>query len=389
MQILWTLLLLSVTGQGLATALRNQVHSLAGKKLSSSSAIVASINKVDKDGRNALHHAVMLGDLPLVEFFLANGANTKAVDNDDLMPLCYAERLVEQQPSVTRMQIVSLVLEKTRGINRNDSQGWPPIVWSLMAGDYPRLIELLDQDANVLIGYGQQNAVWAAEHLEDDRAIKIIAGYVPDWYYFEAVDRGYQKSAQAMIERGLNPATTKDKNNFSQVMRAVRDGRVTELQTLIDRGAKIDTATLFLAISSENPNLVKTIIEHNAELASELVVDILNRKRRFLKSRYFSGISVSRTLRTLRQKNTNILQMTMEAIDGRATFASKLKKEALVGELADSQRMMIDIIADYLQDDEVFKVIVSHLPDNYRHSPSSNDYRKLTQAMIDRGINLH
>lgn len=75
-------LLLSVADQGLATALRSQVQSLVGQKLTGSSAIVTNINVVDEDGRNALHHAVILGNLPLVEFMIANRININGIDND-------------------------------------------------------------------------------------------------------------------------------------------------------------------------------------------------------------------------------------------------------------------------------------------------------------------
>ena len=80
MRVLLPLSLLFVAGQGLATALRNQVQSLVGQKLSNSTPIIREINKVDEDGRNALHHAIILGNLPLVDFFLVNSANTQAID---------------------------------------------------------------------------------------------------------------------------------------------------------------------------------------------------------------------------------------------------------------------------------------------------------------------
>lgn len=145
MRVLLPLSLLFVAGQGLATALRNQVQSLVGQKLSNSTPIIREINKVDEDGRNALHHAIILGNLPLVDFFLVNSANTQAIDKNGLAPLRYAERFAADQPTIERMQIVSLVLEKTRGINKGDEKGWPPMVWSLMAGDYKMVIELRDR----------------------------------------------------------------------------------------------------------------------------------------------------------------------------------------------------------------------------------------------------
>ena len=282
--------------------------------------IVTSINKVDENGRNALHHAVILGDLPLVEFLINHGANIKAKDNDQLIPLRYAEQFAADQPTVERMQIVSLVLEKTFGVNAGDEKGWPPIVWSLMAGDYPRVIELLDREAEIFVGPNSrrrrgappQDAVWAAEHLQDDRAIKILtndmlkkysgswmtskqkrlidlvanshqddeafkntAQLVPDGYYFEAVNKGYLKFAQAMVDRGFNPAVAKDRNGVTPIMRAAKAGQLNKMQELVDNGAQVDSRVLFLAISSGNPKLVEAILEDNSELVGKLLMDLI------------------------------------------------------------------------------------------------------------------
>ena len=320
MQILLALLMLSVTGQGLATALRGHIQSLVGKKLTAPTAIINKMNEVDEDRRNALHHAVMLGDLPLVEFYLANGVNTRSKDKHGLIPLHYAEQLVDEQPSIERMKIMSLVLEKTFGIDKLDWRGWAPIVWSLMAGDYDRVVELLDRGADVFAGRPRSNgqhAAWAAEHLQDIRAIKVIAesalqrysgGYltnrqeqvidlvasylqenklpdnnfikkftthVPDWYYFRAIDKGYLKFAQAMIERGLNPATAKNKDGVNKIMEAAKAGQVEEMLMLINSGVQLDSMILFLAISSGNPELVEIIVKHNVELANDLIIDLM------------------------------------------------------------------------------------------------------------------
>ena len=284
MRVILALLLLFVADQGLATVLGRQVKSLVGKKLSSSMAIVTNINRVDENNRNALHHAVILGDLSLVEFFLDNGIDTKATDIDGLIPLRYAERIAAEQPTVERMKIVSLVLEKTRGINKGDEQGWPPMVWSLMAGDYERVIELRDRGANVFAGRltasgrgqiaGHQNPVWAAEYLEDDWAIKILAKDAPDYYFPVAVGNRYLKFTQEMIKRGVD-INVKDKYGYSAAMRAAKAGRLDDLQMLIDHGAEIDGEVLFFAIHSGSPKLVETILEHNVDPVSDLIATIV------------------------------------------------------------------------------------------------------------------
>ena len=282
MPILLVMVLLLIAEQGLATTVANQVQSLVGKKLTGSVAIINKINEVDDLGRNALHHAIMLRNLPLVEFFLANGVDTRAADHNNLIPLQYVEQMIDQQPSVELMKIMSLVLEKTHGLNKGDVKGWRPIVWSLMAGDYPRVIELRDRGADIFAGRlpwpnprkqiaGHHNAVWAAEHLEDDRAIEILAESAPDRYFSIAVNKGYQRFVQAMIARGVD-INVKDYPGYSAAMRAAKAGRLKDLQMLIDHGARIDIEVLIWAIYSGNPKLIEMIIDHDASLVPQLAI---------------------------------------------------------------------------------------------------------------------
>lgn len=275
MRILLALVILSVAAQGLATALRSQIRSLVGKKITglSQQSLGSIVTGVDEFGRNALHHAVILGDLPLVEFFLANGVDTGATDNDDLIPLRYAEQLADEQPSVERMQIVSLVLEKTRGVNKGDEKGLRPIAWSIMAGDYPRITELITQkDADIFSGRtkpyqlaGRHNAVWAAETMQDDRAIKILAKHAPDKYFPPAVVNGYRKFIQEMIARDVD-IDVRDDNLYTALMHAAKAGRIDDVQMLIAHGAKVDSDTLILAAYSGNPKLVQMILEYDVDV---------------------------------------------------------------------------------------------------------------------------
>ena len=411
MRILLVLSLLSVASQGSATALRGLVQSLVGKKLASSSAIVAKINEADEHGRNALHYAVILGDLPLVEFFLDNDANTQAVDEDGLVPLRYAERMVEEQPSVERMKIISIVLEKTRGINKGDAKGWRPMIWSLMAGDYERVIELRKRGADIFAGRerqasrgrqaGKHTAVWAAEHLQDDRAIKILAEDAPDEYFPVAVRRGHRKFVQALIEQGVD-VNTRDKHGYSAAMRAAKAGRLDDLLMLINNGAKIDDDALFLAIYSGSPKLVKTILNHNIELANKLMINVTIGKR--LPSResiadVLNGDGVDKGRRKIHRMIAKaVAESSVSPLFATITKLQQLRETknirgSIFEEKADRniahEGLVRELQEALRQNDELIGLVAEHLPDDHFPVVIANGYQKIAEAMIARGIDVN
>lgn len=82
--------------------------------------VLADLDVVDADGRSALHHAVMLGNLDLVKLFLEYGANTRIKDNDGNLPLYHAEDLAYADVEAGRMDspyfaIISWLLQHKIG----------------------------------------------------------------------------------------------------------------------------------------------------------------------------------------------------------------------------------------------------------------------------------
>ena len=175
MSILLTLLLLALAGQGLATSLRNQIQSLVGQKLTSSLPIVAKINKVDGNGRSAMHYAAMFGDLALVEFLVSHDAEMQTADNDGLLPLDYAISETETSNDSQRMLIVSHILEMTYGVNGRDEKGWLPINWAMIAGDLQRVKELIDKGTESRYLYNKRSDPFKiAILMQNDELIKLL-----------------------------------------------------------------------------------------------------------------------------------------------------------------------------------------------------------------------
>ena len=79
-------ILLIISGQSDATALRSSIHQLASTNFSNLQAVVAELKEIDDNGCNALHHAATLGDVTLFKFLLDIGIIANTTDKDGLRP---------------------------------------------------------------------------------------------------------------------------------------------------------------------------------------------------------------------------------------------------------------------------------------------------------------
>lgn len=251
---------------------------------------------------------------------------------------------------------------------KGDEKGWRPIVWEIFAGNIPRIVELLEREADIFSGrtggnyglnikVGRHNAVWAAESVDDEEIIKILAQYAPDQYLPPAVNRGYRKFVKAMIDAGVD-VNTRDRFGYTGAMRAAQAGRLDDLQMLKANGATIGTDVLLMAIHSGNPNLVQTILDHDAELAAKLLPDLLSGKLNF------SRISVSDVLK---EDHAN---------KGQRRIYRMIKKAINEVELPSRAIMLIDFLDK------------SHLGGETFWLAMKQHDTKTLQALIDLGIDI-
>lgn len=238
------LLLLLLADQGWATALRNQVRRLVGKELTSSLEIVTKINELDEDGRNALHHAAILGSLPLVEFLILNGVDTRVKDNDGLMPLDRAIHEAETSKSSQQMLVVSHILEKTWGINARDEKGWPPINWTIVSGDSQRVGELIGRGATAFYSISNHRSATfeLAQLMQNkeviDLLISVWGGTIAKKY---VQDYNFSKLKE-LLEMGLDPNAIDEYGNTPLGV-ATRNPNTEEMvKLLLEAGANPNSA---------------------------------------------------------------------------------------------------------------------------------------------------
>ena len=283
MRILLLLLLLVITDRGEATSLRNQIRSLVGANLSGplSLAIITNINKVDEHGRNALHHAVELGDLSLVEFLTTNGVSTKIKDRHGLLPLDYAIGQAEKNKSSQQALIVSHVLEKTWGINGRDEKGWPPINWAIVAGNLPRIKELVDKgvSANYSVSYRRANTFELAELMQNQEIIDYLLSVWGTTILYRAIRQKNYTKVRETLESGFDVNTVDEYGAtvlhrvVSRFQRQPEESRRSEeiVNLLLEFGANPNATnnkgqTPLHLINRQPANVVRSLLEAGGDV---------------------------------------------------------------------------------------------------------------------------
>ena len=167
-------LLFVATNYGQATAVRSQA------RLS----LVSDIY-----GRNNLHYVAELGDLSSVKSLIAKSVKQETIDDllftkdeDGLLPVDFAIKAAEEDygENTEQMLIVSYLMEETWGVDGRDNNGWRPIYWAILAGNYQRVKELIDKGARI-DGYGHASPPTAfdlAKSMQNKPIINLLERYM-------------------------------------------------------------------------------------------------------------------------------------------------------------------------------------------------------------------
>lgn len=175
MPIVVVALMLASSAQG-STHLRQQVSAIS-KFSTPLFKVLADLDAVDDDGRSALHHAVMLGNLELVKLFLRHGAKTTIKDNEGNLPLYYAEDLAYADVEAGQMNsphfsIISWILQHMGTITR-DRKSWNALHWAVLSGDLERVEQLLDAGMDATYGR-HQNPLDVAFLIRDKEMFTLL-----------------------------------------------------------------------------------------------------------------------------------------------------------------------------------------------------------------------
>ncbi len=132
----------------------------------------ANLNLPDFTGKQALHFAVLGGNVELVEFILQHGGNVNAQDVDGLTPIHYAA-------TTGNVSVLVLLVRFGAFINTQDHQGETALFYAVREGQINALKLLLQAGANpALQNEDEETVVELCQELNDQSLLAVFNGAV-------------------------------------------------------------------------------------------------------------------------------------------------------------------------------------------------------------------
>ncbi|KAK2768721.1 hypothetical protein FQN54_000577 [Arachnomyces sp. PD_36] len=259
------------------------------------------IHARDSDGYMGLDHAVLHGDLELVEFFLQHGASPHRVKVKG--PL---HRASQWSGELEMFPIIQCLLKHGAPVNARDNSGTTPLGYALSRGDsqqVTKVVYLLLENGADLHSYDEEGRsdFHRAVHWRSTFVLPAVLKYVIDINQRTidgnsslhlATSSGDAESVWMLLDHGADP-NMKNMNGEAPLVSAVVSGYLAEATHLLDYGAdpmgRVEGGQTMLhyAIMDENMEMVSLLVKHmqffddktpNGQTALHLAVGLSNKQ---------------------------------------------------------------------------------------------------------------
>ena len=201
------------------------------------------VNAKDNEGLTPLYWAVIEGNKDVASLLIAKGADVNAKDNTRMTPLHEAAK-------VGYKDLAELLIAKGANVNAKESEGITPLQLAVKSNkkDIAELLIAKEADVNAKDNQGNTPLEWALENNWKDVAEQMIAkgadvnarneyGITP---LAQTVGHDKTDLAKWLIDRGAD-VNTKDSQGHTLLHMAVIGGWKDMVKLLLDRGADVNT----------------------------------------------------------------------------------------------------------------------------------------------------
>jgi ankyrin repeat protein len=203
----------------------------------------AKPNAANRYGVTPLHEAATLGNATMVGALLRAGANVNAAYGEGETPLMIAAR-------TGSLETVKMLLESGAAVNAADTWRGQTALTFAAIEDHASIVKaLLDAGANPNargVAHTFQKVTGGAGGIIHDRPEGGLTALIL------AARQGARESGEALVAAGADLNAAEPQYGFTALQTAIFNGKYRFTQLLIEKGAKLDDGSLYIAVEMRN-----------------------------------------------------------------------------------------------------------------------------------------
>src|SRR5438874_669084 len=211
-----------------------------GKLLISAGANVKATNRY---GVNALVEAATIGDVAMMEALLKAGADANATYGAGETPLMLAAR-------TGNLDAVKLLIDRGAKVNEADEfKGYTPLMFAATENQ-PEVARLLIERGADVNARSRRFEFGKLKEASGGALMERAEGGMSPLQY--AAREGNLETGQVLLAAGADVNAPEAQHNFTPMLIAIYNGKYDLAAMLIERGAKVNDGSLYLAIELRN-----------------------------------------------------------------------------------------------------------------------------------------
>ncbi len=203
----------------------------------------ANVKATNRYGVSALVEAATLGDVAMMEILLKAGADPNAAYGAGETPLMLASR-------TGNLSAVKLLIDRGANVNNADEfKGYTALMFAATENQ-PEVARLLIERGADVNGHSRHFEFGSLKEASGGALMERAEGGMTALQY--AAREGNVETGKVLIDAGADVNAPEPQHSFTPMLIAIYNGKYDFASLLLDRGAKVNDGSLYLAIELRN-----------------------------------------------------------------------------------------------------------------------------------------